>query len=201
MALCATLTLGLALAAAPGVGPPDAAPAAAPPAASRPASSAPAAPVSAAAPARSATASTVAGPMSPQVTPAPREKCPVCGMIVARFPDWVAGATFADGSRALFDGAKDLFKFLMRFEDYGPQAHRGEPTALYVTDYYSLTQVEARAAHYVVGSDVLGPMGQELVPFARLEDARGFLADHRGARILRFDEVTAAVVRELDREG
>ena len=48
------------------------------------------------------------------VKPEPREKCPVCGMFVARYPDWVAGIRFQDGSRALFDGAKDLFKLLLR---------------------------------------------------------------------------------------
>ena len=41
------------------------------------------------------------------------EKCPVCGMFVAKYPDWLAGLRFEDGTRAVFDGAKDLFKFLL----------------------------------------------------------------------------------------
>jgi len=132
------------------------------------------------------------------VKPEPREKCPVCGMFVARYPDWIAGIRFADGSRVLFDGAKDLFKFRFRLEDYGPAARRTDIEAVFVTDYYAVRPVEARAAWYVVGSDVLGPMGHELVPFEKQEDARGFLADHRGKRILRFDEVTVDLLRSLD---
>ena len=70
--------------------------------------------------------------------------------------------------------------------------------ALYVTDYYSLTLVEGKAAWYVVGSDVLGPMGRELIPLAVEKDARQFMIDHKGKRLLRFGEVTADVVKGLD---
>jgi copper chaperone NosL len=119
-------------------------------------------------------------------------------MFVARYPDWVAGIRFADGSRVLFDGAKDLFKFLMRFEDYGPAARRTDVVAVFVTDYYGLKPVEAKQAWYVVGADVLGPMGHELVPFGRREEAEEFKRDHHGTRLLRFEEITPAVVKALD---
>ncbi len=132
------------------------------------------------------------------VKPEPKEKCPVCGMFVAKYPDWVAGIRFQDGSRALFDGAKDLFKLLLQVEDYGPVSRRTDVESIFVTDYYALQQIEARSAWFVIGSDVLGPMGHELVPFAREAEAREFLRDHRGKRVLRFAEVTAALVKGLD---
>jgi nitrous oxide reductase accessory protein NosL len=134
------------------------------------------------------------------VKPRPGEKCPVCGMFVVRYPDWVAGIRFADGDRVLFDGAKDLFKFVLRYEDYGAVARRTDVAATFVTDYYTLKLVEARAAVYVMGGDVLGPMGQELVPFGRRQDAEEFKRDHRGQRLLRFDEVTPAILKALDGE-
>jgi nitrous oxide reductase accessory protein NosL len=59
--------------------------------------------------------------------------------------------------------------------------------------------VDAREAWFVVGSDVLGPMGHELVPFARREEAEEFLRDHRGASVLRFDDVNARILEALDR--
>jgi nitrous oxide reductase accessory protein NosL len=59
--------------------------------------------------------------------------------------------------------------------------------------------VDARAASYVSGSDVYGPMGRELVPFARREDAEEFRRDHHGTAILAFGDVTPDVVRALDR--
>ncbi len=43
------------------------------------------------------------------VRPGPKDKCPVCGMFVSRYPDWIASMRFKDGSSAFFDGPKDLF--------------------------------------------------------------------------------------------
>ena len=136
----------------------------------------------------------------PQVKVLPGEKCPVCGMFVAKYPDWVAGVRFSNGDRAVFDGAKDLLKFLLAFEDYGEVARRKDRAALFVTDYYALRTIDARSAFYVVGGDVLGPMGRELVPFEQEADAREFLKDHRSERIIRFADVTAALLRDLDGE-
>jgi nitrous oxide reductase accessory protein NosL len=131
------------------------------------------------------------------VVPAADDKCPVCGMFVARYPEWVAGARFTDGSYAVFDGAKDLFRFWHDVRRYAPSRTQADVAALFVTDYYAVRQVDARKAWFVVGSDVLGPMGRELVPFSSGEEAGEFLLDHRGRRVLRFDEVTPALLEEL----
>ncbi len=132
------------------------------------------------------------------LVPDPDEKCPVCGMFVARTPDWLAGVRFADGGHAVFDGAKDLFRFVLGDERDGRGHTDRDVRSAFVTDYYSLRQVDAHGAWFVLGSDVLGPMGPELVPFAEERAAREFLADHRGKRILRFAEVSAAVLKELE---
>ncbi len=130
--------------------------------------------------------------------PGPGDKCPVCGMFVAKYPDWVGYAELADGTRLVFDGAKDLFKFVLDPGKFLPSRTRKDVRAVTVTDYYALAPVDARAAVYVLGSDVYGPMGRELVPFAKRADAEEFLRDHGGTRVLSFDEVTAELVRSLD---
>jgi nitrous oxide reductase accessory protein NosL len=132
------------------------------------------------------------------VVPGKRDKCPVCGMFVAKYPDWVAAIRFTDGSYAVFDGAKDLFKFWLDMAAFDRSRRPADVASIQVTDYYAVKPVDARKAYFVVGSDVLGPMGHELVPFESEADARAFLADHRGRRVLRFDEVGPAVLRELD---
>jgi nitrous oxide reductase accessory protein NosL len=139
-----------------------------------------------------------AAPGGDQPRPGPRDKCPVCGMFVARYPDWVGYAELGDGTRLVFDGAKDLFKFALDPGRYLPARTRADVKTLTVTDYYALAPVDAREAFFVLGGDVLGPMGRELVPFARREAAEEFRRDHRGTRILAFGEVTPDLVRSLD---
>jgi len=126
------------------------------------------------------------------------ERCPVCGMFVAKFPDFMALVRFKDGRRAVFDGAKDMFKFLFDLNGYFPGTKASDITGIQVTDYYGLVATDGRAAYYVIGSDVYGPMGKELVPFETEADAREFLKDHGGTAVLRFRDVTPAVLRPLD---
>lgn len=144
-------------------------------------------------------AATVTGGNAGSFNPSARDKCPVCGMFVAKYPDWTATALFSDGSRTFFDGVKDMFKFLFDAKRYQPSRSASEIGSLHVTDYYSLTPVDARNAHYVIGSDVYGPMGKELIPFAKRSDAEEFLKDHKGKSIVGFKEVTRQMVKELDR--
>ena len=135
-----------------------------------------------------ATAASAAAPPG-YVKPRRDEKCPVCGMFVYKYPDWVAELLFKDGSRAVFDGAKDLFRYFFDMKGFGGKKGPDNVAAVFVTDYYSLEPIDGRAAFYVIGSDVFGPMGKELVPFASRVGAEEFLRDHGGRRIIVFDEV------------
>ena len=132
------------------------------------------------------------------VAPKPTDKCPVCGMFVAKYPDWIAQAIYRGGAYAVFDGAKDLFKYLFNLRTYAPTKRAADIAALYVTDYYSLTLIDGKGAWYVGGSDVLGPMGRELIPLSSEKEARQFMVDHKGKRLLRFGEVTADVLKGLE---
>lgn len=132
------------------------------------------------------------------VPPSKQEKCPVCGMFVAKYPEWVVELIFADGSRAVFDGVRDLVRYLADMRGFGGTKRPEDVQAVFVLDYYSLEPVDGRAAFYVLGSDVRGPMGRELIPFAKEEEARGFLGDHHGTRILRFTELPQALPELLD---
>ncbi len=132
------------------------------------------------------------------VAPTPNDKCPVCGMFVKKYPDWVAQLVFKDGTHAHFDGAKDLFKFYLNPKKYSPARAQTDIDAVYVTDYYRLEPLDAYTAHYVVGSDVYGPMGRELIPFEKADDAKEFMKDHRGKTIVRFREVTPDLLKTLD---
>jgi len=132
------------------------------------------------------------------VKPSKKVKCPVCGMFVYKYPDWVGEVIFKDGTVAFFDGAKDLFKYYFDLKKYNPGKTQKDIAGIYVTEYYDLKLLDARKAFFVIGSDVYGPMGRELIPFFTKEDAGAFKKDHSGTRILLFKQVTPAVIRKLD---
>lgn len=130
--------------------------------------------------------------------PGAMDLCPVCGMVVSKYPNWVATILWKDGHAHHFDGAKDMFKFLFNLGRYAP-GHKAQDIArIVVTDFYNLEKIDARKALFVIGSDVLGPMGNELVPLNTAEDAQDFMKDHKGKRILRFDEVASGLPEKLD---
>jgi len=137
----------------------------------------------------------------PDITIKKTDRCPVCGMFVYKYPKWVAQIVFQDGTTYFYDGAKDMFKHIFDTHKYTPGQSADQIKAIYVTDYYEVELIEAKPAYYVIGSDVLGPMGHELLPFKDQESAQEFLEDHKGKSILRFDEVTPALIESLDRKS
>jgi len=132
------------------------------------------------------------------IEPSAKDKCRVCGMFVARYPDWAAEIRFTDKTSAYFDGPKDLFKYYTGMKKYDPSRDRASVSALLVKDYYSLEAMDGRDAYYVTGSGVKGPMGPELVPFGSEDDAKGFMADHAGKRLVRFGDITRTLLNSLD---
>ncbi|WKJ92150.1 nitrous oxide reductase accessory protein NosL [Methylomonas montana] len=130
-----------------------------------------------------------------------QDRCPVCGMFVYKYPKWVAQIYFKGGSAYFYDGAKDMFKHIFNTEKYTPGKTVEKMTEILVTDYYEVELIDAKSAFYVIGSDVLGPMGHELLPFKDQEAAKEFLEDHKGKSIMRYQEVTPAIIESLDRRG
>lgn len=125
-------------------------------------------------------------------------KCPVCGMFVAKYANWVATARFKDGTTSYYDGPKDMFNHYLDTERYTPGKRQTDIVALAVKEYYSLASIDARTAFFVVGSDISGPMGSELISFNTEKDANAFKLDHKGKRILRFKEITRQTIKSLN---
>lgn len=132
------------------------------------------------------------------LTPSPKTKCPVCGMFVNKYKDFLAIIALKNGEALYFDGAKDFFKFYLNPSKYKKDIKKEHFDKLYVTDYYMLKLVDAKQAYFVIGSDIYGPMGKELIPFEKYDDANVFMKDHKGVRILKFYQVNELVLKGLD---
>jgi nitrous oxide reductase accessory protein NosL len=119
-------------------------------------------------------------------------------MFVAKYPKWAAQITYKDSkgieSSVYFDGVKDLVKFFQKPEKWGK--FKGITiTSILVSDYYSSKAIDGKASFYVIGSDVYGPMGKELIPFESEQNAKTFMADHNGKSIVKFSEINASMLK------
>jgi nitrous oxide reductase accessory protein NosL len=127
------------------------------------------------------------------------ERCPVCGMFVAQYEQWLAQIIVESRDPLVFDGVKDMMAYYFNPAGYG-EAVDMEKAEIWVRNYYTLDYMDARAAYYVVGSDMMGPMGDELIPFSSLEEAENFKTDHHGKEILRFAEIDAQQIMEMKKK-
>jgi nitrous oxide reductase accessory protein NosL len=124
-------------------------------------------------------------------------RCAVCGMFVAKYPNWLAQVHYDDQKQTkFFDGVKDMMVFY-----FNPERFEAPPREsiknIYVKDYYSLKWFSANDAFYVIGSDVYGPMGHELIPFESKGAAESFLKDHHGKEIITFGDITPELIDSL----
>jgi len=126
----------------------------------------------------------------PKITVTKEDKCPVCGMYLHYYPNWVARITYSKKEIYSFDGIKDMLKFYFN--------NKKGIKNVWVQDYYTLKTLDAKKAFYVIGSDVLGPMGNELIAFGTLKSAKNFSLEHKGKKVLPFDELTEKMVRSIE---
>jgi nitrous oxide reductase accessory protein NosL len=139
-----------------------------------------------------------------------QSRCPVCGMTVGGelrsgvtygYKDsnlvgfaGVAAAVFKDGKAVAFEGARCLFiyntipkRFGIDVENIG---HR------YVTDFKSGKLVDVNDTYLVMGSDVKGPMGFDLIPFLDKKEADKFSQERHGKQVVQLGTVGA---KDVDR--
>lgn len=119
-----------------------------------------------------------------------KDKCPVCGMFIYKYPKWASMAKTKEGRELYFDGVKDMMKYYF--------AHKNELKKLYAQDYYSKKIIELHRAWLVVGSDVYGPMGEEIIPFEKKEEAKSFMLDHHAKKIVTFKELDKRTMEAFD---
>lgn len=121
--------------------------------------------------------------------------CKVCGMIIVDFPGAKAQIHYKNGKYDTFCSTLDMFLFYLQPD------RPTNITALYVNDMGKADHehpkghwVDAKGAFYVKGGDIMGAMGEALVPFADIKEAGGYIKKH-GGKIIRFDDVTMDTLR------
>ncbi len=118
-----------------------------------------------------------------------KDKCPVCGMFVYKYPKWVTMLK-TEKKSYYFDGIKDMMKFYF--------LHKNETKELIVRSYYSAKLFDATKGYFVYGSDIYGPMGEELIAFKTKKEALEFVRDHHAKGVVTFSKITPELIRQLD---
>lgn len=120
-------------------------------------------------------------------------ECPICHMSTEHGVPGPAAVVFKDGKVVGFDGAADMFRYVLDPAKYGFEA--GNIKHVYVTDYTTKKFLDAKEALYVMESDIQATMGPEVVPFSKKEDAEKFKTEHKGEKIVAYSEVTAEALK------
>jgi nitrous oxide reductase accessory protein NosL len=124
-----------------------------------------------------------------KLTVTKKDKCPICGMFLYKYPKWVSRIEYKDKNES-FDGIKDMMKYYFKYPN--------NIKNILVQEYYTGRTINARKAYFVIGSAVYGPMGNELIAFKDEASARRFSLDHKGKKIVTFKEITQNEVYKLD---
>ncbi len=133
----------------------------------------------------------------------PEDRDPIDGMYVAKYPAWKAEIVLKNGSAVKFMCPKHMFEYYHNVNYYMGKDHveylksREDVAAMFVTDYTTKRWIDARSAHYVVDSDIKSPMGDDLIPFSKKEEAENFMMDH-GGWITTFDNVDKELLKKLE---
>jgi nitrous oxide reductase accessory protein NosL len=118
------------------------------------------------------------------------DRCAKCGMLVDDHPRTIAGAVDRSGKAERFCCPRCMFVWL--------RGERGEGARdIWITEYYKQQRTPIDQVFFVMGSDVTGPMGKDLVPVAERTAAERFLQDHHGSRILQAGEITTELLKEI----
>ncbi len=122
--------------------------------------------------------------------------CAACGMYPHRYPQWQTQVIFQDGTMSAFDGSKCMFRFLLNMQKFAPERTPEQVAAVWVKDFKTGAWLDGKAAHYVIDSKEMGPMGKELIPFATRATAEEFQKANGGA-IETYANISMATIKPL----
>jgi nitrous oxide reductase accessory protein NosL len=124
---------------------------------------------------------------------------PVYILPLKKYPNWLAEAELKNGKKVQFVSVKSMMQ-VYQHQDYFLR-HKlidDNISKIYVQDYISGRRIEAPKAVYLFGSRIIGPHGDDLIPFENEENAKLFMMKNGGTKILPFSKLSKGLIRYLD---
>ncbi len=124
-----------------------------------------------------------------------KDRCLIRQLKVYEQPAWIARAKTKQKT-VYFSSPKSMFEYYfnpIRWTSLGALTS-SDIVSVTVTDFTTLEAIDAKKAFYVYGSNQISPGGDDLPAFATKQEAEVFSKKYNGKRILKFDEVSNALV-------
>jgi len=116
-----------------------------------------------------------------------------------KYPKWLTEAELENGKKVQFVSVKSLMTVYEHQKYF--KKHKfidANITKISIQDFTSGRKVDAKDAVYIFGSHVVGPHGDDLIPFENMDNAKLFMLKNGGTKILRFNKLNKGLIRYLD---
>ncbi|MBI9084169.1 MAG: nitrous oxide reductase accessory protein NosL [Desulfobacterales bacterium] len=124
-----------------------------------------------------------------QMQISPGDRCPVCAMMVKKHKKFASAIQLEDGTTYYFCGTGCMIRTWLHPEVFLAK-EKSQLKKPVVRAYFTGEALDARAAFWVAGSDIVGPMGPALVPLKSEENVDVFRRRHGGKSVFRLEELT-----------
>ena len=127
-------------------------------------------------------------------------KCLVRNLAIYKEPKWASKIELKNGKKLFFSSPKSMFEFYHRpgkWFDVGVKSEKDFKDII-VTDYITMKLIDARKAFYIYGSRAISPAGDDLVAIKDEYKAKEFALKYNGKRVMRFNEVSDALIRLIN---
>lgn len=119
---------------------------------------------------------------------------------VYKDPAWVCKIVSKEGKEFFFISPKSLMEFYYNPEKR-PETNinsKEDIKDIIMTDYKTLKAIDARYAFYVYGSHKISLAGDDLPAFKNINDAKEYMENNNGRRILSFNELKSGLIQLLN---
>lgn len=105
-----------------------------------------------------------------------------------------------NGKKVYFSSVKSMMDFYYRpwfYTEYGAKTAK-DIKKMIVQDYITGKAIDAKKALYIFGSRLIGPKGDDLIPFVDRTTVKLFEKRYGGTKVLPFDKITKGLIKWLD---
>jgi len=116
-----------------------------------------------------------------------------------KFPKWICEAELKNGKKVQFASVKSLMQLFFHQDHFKKRKLVDDDIkAIYVQDFISGRKIEASKAVYLFGSRMIGPHGDDLIPFESEDNAKLFMLKNGGTKILPYKKLSKGLIKYLD---